>query len=257
MKQLFVGSHPNTVRFSDLDSRDRVCEIRVLIANAYTILRDAIGEKAKDESSIFHGPWLVFRNLMNEHPATCLEEYRHASIYFDADTENMVTEIADLIEQHIELTRQTISLKGIHQHQADAMISIDDTTQNTMREVTVRVGLGKTRSVLSETESNNPHLVLADSVRAYIQNAAKTASVFAFCSRLTNKLGSDCYDRYDDMTQEEMIDCVHGLILASAQSVEQIQGHVRHYIKALSMPEWKWFGSNYQAADDENFALPS
>ncbi|QZE57827.1 hypothetical protein pEaSNUABM17_00281 [Erwinia phage pEa_SNUABM_17] len=118
MKQLFVGSHPNTVRFSDLDSRDRVCEIRVLIANAYTILRDAIGEKAKDEASVFHGPWLVFRNLMNEHPATCLEEYRHASIYFDADTENMVTEIADLIEQHIELTRQSLSLKGANQHQA-------------------------------------------------------------------------------------------------------------------------------------------
>lgn len=118
MKQLFVGSHPNVVKFSDLDARDRVCEIRVMIANAYRTLRDAIGEQAKDESNIFHGPWLVFRNLMNEHPAACLEEYRHASIYFDADTENMVTEIADLIEQHIELTRQSLSLKGANQHQA-------------------------------------------------------------------------------------------------------------------------------------------
>lgn len=255
MKQLFVGSHPNTVRFSELDSRDRVCEIRVLIANAYTILRDAIGEKAKDEANVFHGPWLVFRNLMNEHPATCLDEYRHASIYFDADTENMVTEIADLIEQHIQLSREACILKGPRGHQTDVLIGIDDTAQNTMREVTVRVGLGKTRSVLSETESNNPHLILADSVRAYAQNAAKIKGVFLFCTRLTKKLRSDCYDRYEDMTQEEMIDCVHGLILASSQSVEQIQGHVRQCIQVLSMPEWKWFGSNDQAADDENFAL--
>lgn len=143
MKQLFVGSHPNTVRFSDLDSRDRVCEIRVLIANAYTILRDAIGEKAKDEANVFHGPWLVFRNLMNEHPAACLEEFRHASIYFDADTENMVTEIADLIEQHNALVRQDYELKGVHQHQADAMIGIQ--AGPATREVTMRVGAGKTR----------------------------------------------------------------------------------------------------------------
>ena len=255
MKQLFVGSHPNTVRFSELDSRDRVCEIRVLIANAYTILRDAIGEKAKDESSVFHGPWLVFRNLMNEHPATCLEEYRHASIYFDADTENMVTEIADLIEQHIELTRQSINLKGLHQHQADAMIGIAAGPDT--REVTIRVGAGKTRNVAREIESNNPHLILADSVRAYAHDAAKIKGVFLFCTLLTKKLKSDCYSRYEDMTQEEMIDCVHGLILASSQSVEQIQGHVRRCIHSLSMPEWKWFGSNDQAADDENFALPS
>ncbi|QZE56821.1 hypothetical protein pEaSNUABM20_00285 [Erwinia phage pEa_SNUABM_20] len=239
MKQLFVGSHPNTVRFSDLDARDRVCEIRVLIANAYTILRDAIGEKAKDEANVFHGPWLVFRNLMNEHPASCLEEFRHASIYFDADTENMVTEIADLIEQHNELVRQDYERKGIHRHQADAMISIDDTIKNTAREVTMRVGAGKTRSVVGEIESNNPHLMLADNVRAYTQFAAKTTSVFAFCSRLTKKLGSDCYDRYDDMTQEEMIDCVHGLILASSKSVDQIQRHVRQCIEALSMPKCK------------------
>lgn len=44
MKQLFVGSHPNTVRFSDLDSRDRICEIRAMIADAYRMLRDSIGE---------------------------------------------------------------------------------------------------------------------------------------------------------------------------------------------------------------------
>lgn len=255
MKQLFVGSYPNTKKFSDLDARDRVCEIRVMIANAYTTLRDAIGEQAKNETNTFHGPWLVFRNLMNEHPAACLEEYRHAAIYFDADTENMVTEICKLIEQHIELTRQSINLKGLHQHQADAMISIDDTTQNTMREATLRVGAGKTRNVAREIESNNPHLILADSVRAYVQDAAKIKGVFLFCTRLTKKLRSDCYDRYEDITQEEMIDCVHGLILASSQSVEQIQGHVRQCIQILSMPEWKWFGSNDQAADDENYAL--
>lgn len=253
MKQLFVGSHPNTVKFSDLDARDRVCEIRVMIANAYRTLRDAIGEQAKNETNTFHGPWLVFRNLMNDHPAACLEEFRHASIYFDADTEGLVSEIADLIEQHIELTRQTLSLKGIHQHQADMMISIDDTTKNTMREVTVRVGLGKTRS-------NNPHLILADSVRKYIELASEKVSVFAFCVLLTKKLKSDCYDRYEDMTQEEMIECVHGLILASSQSVKCISDHAMSSINELSMPYKEFVTDGYfnfdsQAADDENFAF--
>ncbi|AWY08551.1 hypothetical protein HOT49_gp292 [Erwinia phage vB_EamM_Alexandra] len=143
MKQLFVGSHPNTVKFSDLDGRDRVCEIRVMIASAYTTLRDAIGEQAKDEANVFHGPWLVFRNLMNEHPAACLEEYRHAAIYFDADTDEKITEICELIEQHIELTRQSINLKGAHPHQADAMVGIASTAGK--METTVMQGAGKTR----------------------------------------------------------------------------------------------------------------
>ncbi|QZE59867.1 hypothetical protein pEaSNUABM39_00287 [Erwinia phage pEa_SNUABM_39] len=143
MKQLFVGSHPNVVKFSDLDGRDRVCEIRVMIAAAYTVLRDAIGEQAKIESNTFHGPWLVFRNLMNEHPAACLEEYRHASIYFDADTEGKITEICELIEQHIELTRESLDLRGTHKHQADAMIGIASTAGK--METTVLQGAGKTR----------------------------------------------------------------------------------------------------------------
>lgn len=252
MKQLFVGSHPNTVRFSDLDARDRVCEIRVMIANAYVILRDAIGEKAKDEANVFHGPWLVFRNLMNEHPAACLEEFRHASIYFDADTENMVTEIADLIEQHNELVRQDYELKGIHQHQADVMIGIDDTTKNTMREVTVRVGLGKTRS-------NNPHLILADSVRHYIDLASTVASTFAFCVLLTKKLDSDAHENYGDMTYNEMVDCVHGLILGSSKSIKNLRELIMDGINELSLPYSQFVSGpkfdDEQAADNENFAL--
>ncbi|UAW53397.1 hypothetical protein pEaSNUABM30_00279 [Erwinia phage pEa_SNUABM_30] len=254
MKQLFVGSHPNTVKFSDLDGRDRVCEIRVMIANAYTTLRDAIGEQAKNETNTFHGPWLVFRNLMNEHPAACLEEYRHAAIYFDADTEGQITEICDLIEQHIELTRQALSLKGVHQHQADVMIGISSTAGK--METTVMRGLGKTRG-------NNPHLIMADSVRKYIELTAEKESVFAFCVLLTKKLKSDCYDRYEDMTQEEMIECVHGLILASSQSVKCIREHVESAANELSMTYAQFVADvnsdfdaeDDQAADDENYAL--
>ena len=250
MKQLFVGSHPNTVKFSDLDGRDRVCEIRVMIANAYRTLRDAIGEQAKNESNIFHGPWLVFRNLMNEHPAACLEEYRHASIYFDADTEGQITEICELIEQHIELSRQTLSLKGVHQHQADAMIGIE--AGPATREVTVRVGLGKTRS-------NNPHLILADSVRHYIDLASTAASTFEFCVLLTKKLDSDAHENYGDMTHDEMVDCVHGLILGSSKSIKNLRELIMDSINELSMPYSQFVSGpkfdDEQAADNENFAL--
>lgn len=264
MKQLFVGSYPNTKKFSDLDARDRVCEIRVMIANAYTTLRDAIGEEAKNETNTFHGPWLVFRNLMNEHPAACLEEYRHAAIYFDADTEGQITEICKLIEQHIELTRQSLSLKGVHQHQADAMVGIQASPAT--HEVTMRVGVGKTRSEGAfdyQLSGNNPHLTMADSVRKYTELAAEKESVFAFCVLLTKKLKSDCYDRYEDMTQEEMIECVHGLILASSQSVKCIREHVESAANELSMPYAQFItdvnsdldAEDDQAAGDENYAL--
>ncbi|QZE58163.1 hypothetical protein MPK70_gp287 [Erwinia phage pEa_SNUABM_33] len=250
MKQLFVGSHPNTVRFSDLDSRDRICEIRAMIADAYRMLRDSIGEQAKNETNTFHGPWLVFRNLMNDHPAACLEEFRHASIYFDADTEGKVTEIADLIEQHIELSREALSLKGVHQHQADAMISIQPDTAT--REVTLRVGLGKTRS-------NNPHLILADSVRHYIDLASTAASTFEFCVLLTKKLDSDAHDNYGEMTHDEMVDCVHGLILGSSKSIKNLRELIMDSINELSMPYSQFVSGpkfdDEQAADDENFAL--
>lgn len=143
MSELFVGTHPNVKKFSDLDARDRVCEIRAMIADAYRTLRDAIGEQAKEPTSVFNGPWLVFRNLMNEHPAACLEEYRHASIYFDADTEGQITDICKLIEKHIDLTRQSLNLKGVHPHQADVMLGIQP---HTSRKVLVQKGVGKTRS---------------------------------------------------------------------------------------------------------------
>lgn len=245
MKQLFVGSHPNVVKFSDLDARDRVCEIRVMIANAYRTLRDAIGEQAKDESNIFHGPWLVFRNLMNEHPAACLEEYRHASIYFDADTENMVTEIADLIEQHIELTRQSLSLKGANQHQADAMIGISSTGGQI--ETTVMQGLGKTRQ-------NNPYRTLADDLRKYLNKFKDHDGTFELCTLLTTRYGKPSFDTYADSTLDEMFDETCEAIQGANEPIDQVYDMVCRAILSFGLPAMP-SDNDDQAADDENFAL--
>lgn len=243
MKQLFVGSHPNTVRFSDLDGRDRVCEIRVLIANAYRTLRDAIGEQAKNETNIFHGPWLVFRNLMNEHPAACLEEYRHASIYFDADTEGQITEICELIEQHIELTRQSINLKGLHQHQADAMVGIASTA-GTM-ETTIVQGLGKTRP-------NNPHRALADDLRKYLNQFKDNDGTFELCTLLTTRYGKPSFDTYADSTVDEMFDETCAAIQSTNEPIDQVYDMVCRAILSFGLPPMP-----AETADNENFALRS
>lgn len=249
MKQLFVGTHPNTVRFADLDARDRVCEIRVLIANAYTILRDAIGERAKDEANVFHGPWLVFRNLMNEHPAACLEEFRHAAIYFDADTENMVTEIADLIEQHNVLVRQGYELKGIHQHQADAMIGIASTAGK--METTVTQGLGKTRA-------HNEHRALADGVRKYLETFRDNDGIFELCTLLTKRFGKPSFDTYEDSTVDEMFDVTCQAIQTTTERVDEVYDWVCRAIISFGLPAMPVdTGTDNQAADDENFALRS
>lgn len=243
MKQLFVGSHPNVVKFSDLDGRDRVCEIRVMIANAYTILRDAIGDQAKNESNIFHGPWLVFRNLMNEHPAACLEEYRHASIYFDADTEGQITEICELIEQHNALVRQEYELKGIHQHQADAMIGISSTAGK--METTVMQGLGKTRQ-------NNPHRALSDDLRKYLNRFKDNDGTFELCTLLTTRYGKPSFDTYADSTVDEMFDETCAAIQGNNEPIDQVYDMVCRAILSFGLPPMP-----AEAAADENFALRS
>lgn len=232
--------------FALMSGRDRVCEIRVMIAEAHKLLRKEIPSLIKDEDSFFYGPWLVWRNLMNDHPAACLEEYRHMATIFDADSKEMVTEIANLIEQHIELTRQSINLNGMHQHQADAMVGIANGT--TSAEVTMRIGAGKTR---------NPYRTLADAVCSYIRSTSEKEPVFAFCVILTKKLKSDCYDRYSDMTQSEMIECVRGLILESGQSIKDISVHVNTAQTELSMPDTTPFISDcfdFNAGDKDNYA---
>ncbi|QZE59192.1 hypothetical protein MPK64_gp289 [Erwinia phage pEa_SNUABM_16] len=245
MKQLFVGSHPNTVRFSDLDGRDRICEIRAMIADAYRMLRDSIGEQAKNETNTFHGPWLVFRNLMNDHPAACLEEFRHASIYFDADTEGKVTEIADLIEQHIELTRQSICLKGANQHQADAMIGIASTGGRI--ETTVMQGLGKTRQ-------NNPHRTLAEDLRKYLNTFKDHDGTFELCTLLTKLYGKPSFDTYADSTVDEMFDETCQAIQSANEPIDQVYDMVCRAILSFGLPAMP-ADSDGQAADDENFAL--
>lgn len=243
MKQLFVGSHPNTMKFSDLDARDRVCEIRVMIANAYTALRNAIGDQAKNESNIFHGPWLVFRNLMNEHPAACLEEYRHASIYFDADTEGQITEICELIEQHNALVRQEYELKGIHQHQADAMIGISSTAGK--METTVMQGLGKTRQ-------NNPHRTLAEDLRKYLNEFKDHDGTFELCTLLTTRYGKPSFDTYADSTVDEMFDETCAAIQGTNEPIDQVYDMVCRAILSFGLPPMP-----AEAAADENFALRS
>lgn len=243
MKQLFVGSHPNTMKFSDLDARDRVCEIRVMIANAYTTLRNAIGEQAKNESNIFHGPWLVFRNLMNEHPAACLEEYRHASVYFDADTEGQITEICELIEQHNALVRQDYELKGIHQHQADAVIGISSTAGK--METTVLQGLGKTRQ-------NNPHRALADDLRKYLNRFKDNDGTFELCTLLTTRYGKPSFDTYADSTVDEMFDETCEAIQGTNEPIDQVYDMVCRAILSFGLPPMP-----AEAAADENFALRS
>lgn len=243
MKQLFVGSHPNTMKFSDLDARDRVCEIRVMIANAYTTLRNAIGDQAKNESNIFHGPWLVFRNLMNEHPAACLEEYRHASIYFDADTEGQITEICELIEQHNALVRQEYELKGIHQHQADAMIGISSTAGK--METTVMQGLGKTRQ-------NNPHRTLAEDLRKYLNEFKDHDGTFELCTLLTTRYGKPSFDTYADSTVDEMFDETCAAIQGTNEPIDQVYDMVCRAILSFGLPSMP-----AEAAADENFALRS
>lgn len=259
MKQLFIGSHPNTVKFSTLDGRDRVCEIRVTIAAAYTILRDEIGEKAKDESSVFHGPWLVFRNLMNEHPAACLEEYRHMAVYFDADTEDMITEICDLIEQHNELTRQSLSLKGLRQHQADAMIGISSTAGN--MEMTAVQGLGKTRGSVSD---GHKHRVLADKVKAYMGMVHDKQRLFEFCTVLTKRFGPSTFEDYSDSTENEMRQATWAALVSTEESLDAVRVAVHNTIHTLELPETEAFkewlpgksdDNDDQAAGDENYAL--
>ena len=247
MKQLVVGNHPKVVKFSDLDGRDRICEIRVMIASAYTMLRDAIGEQAKIESNTFHGPWLVFRNLMNDHPAACLAEYRHASIYFDADTDGKVTEIADLIEQHIELTRQALDLKGANQHQADFMVGIASTAGH--MKATVVQGMGKTRP-------NNPYLAFAHNVRKYLIHFKDRSGIVELCTLLTTRYGKPSFDSYADSTVFEMIDLTCQAVQSSDEPFDQMYDLVCRAILSFGLPEMPAdIDELDQAADDENYAL--
>ncbi|QZE60201.1 hypothetical protein pEaSNUABM35_00284 [Erwinia phage pEa_SNUABM_35] len=258
MKQLFVGSHPNTVKFSDLDGRDRVCEIRAMITDAYRMLRDSIGEQAKNETNTFHGPWLVFRNLMNDHPAACLEEFRHASIYFDADTEGKVTEIADLIEQHIELTRQSLDLRGTHKHQADVMVGIAR-TDDSMREVTLMRGLGKSRgdAVLETELQHNPHRALADDLRKYLDHFKERDGIFELCTLLTKRYGKPSFDTYADSTVDEMIDETCQAVQSVNEPIDQVYDLVCRAILSFGLPALPADADDKddQAADDENYAL--
>ena len=258
MKQLFVGSHPNVVKFSDLDGRDRVCEIRVMIASAYTTLRDAIGEQAKVEGNIFHGPWLVFRNLMNEHPAACLEEYRHAAIYFDADTDEKITEICELIEQHIELTRQSLDLRGAHKHQADVMIGIASTAGTTER--TLVRGVGKSRGDVvydSDVQSNNPHLAFAQAARNYLNHFKDHDGIFELCTLLTTRYGKPSFDSYSDSTVHEMIDETYLALHSATDPVDQVYDMFCRAALSFNLPALPAAedDTDDQAAGDENYAL--
>lgn len=258
MKQLFVGSHPNCVDFSTLDGRDRVCEIRVMIAAAYTILREAIGEQAKVEGNIFHGPWLVFRNLMNEHPAACLDEYRNAAIYFDADTEEKITEICELIEQHIELTRIALDLRGTHKHQADVTIGIASTARTTER--TLVRGVGKSRGdvvLKSDLQSNNPHLSFAEAARKYLNHVKDHDGIFELCTLLTTRYGSPSFDSYSDSTVYEMIDNTCMALQSSTEPVDQVYDMFCRAAISFNLPALSADADNTddQAADDENYAL--
>lgn len=244
-KTLYQGCLPIETDFATLSGADRVCEIRVMIAEAHKRLRKEIPQLIKNENSFFHGQWHVWRNLMNMHPAACLEEYRTMATYFDADSDELVTEICNRIEQHIELTRQSINLNGMHQHQADAMIGISAGPSECT--AMMRIGACKTRVP-------NPHRELAEALRKYFNVFRDNTAVPSLCTLLTKRFGAPSFDTYADSTVDEMFDQTCAAIQTTTEPVDEVYDWVCRAIISFDLPPMP---VEDEGAGDENYALRS
>lgn len=247
-RTLYANCLPLDVDFASLEGADRVCEIRVLIAEAHKLLRKEIPQTIVDEKSFFYGPWLVWRNLMNEHPAACLDEYRHMATYFDADSNEMVTEICGLIEQHIELTRQSTRL---HPHQEKIMDQIAELPTATVTLEAKQTARGRNFSETLGLRADDIRR-FADELERYMRTHVEENARAPMACHLIDKIGRTDYEGFSDQTEDEMFAFMRETVFASIESVPTLSQWAEEYVVDNNLPQEGLFD---EAADDENYAL--